>query len=279
MGDSKIKGFGLGLRHEHFDEVIQTKPKAIDWFEILTENYMSPGGHAISCLEQIREHYPIVFHGVSLSIGSHDPLNQDYLTALKQTIDRFQPEWVSDHLCWTGVHGKNLHDLMPMPYTKASLAHVASRVSAVQDFLGQPILLENPSSYLSFSDDCISEWEFLVKVSEITGCYLLLDVNNVYVSSFNHGYSAQDFIDALPKDKVKQIHLAGHLNKGDVIVDTHDHPIIDEVFDLYAYAIGKLGFVPTMIERDDNIPPLAELLEELELVKKTAKQALQAEVA
>lgn len=279
MGDSKIRGFGLGLRHEHFDDIIQLKPTTVDWFEILSENFMNPGGHAIECLEQIREQYPIVFHGVSLSIGSDDPLNKDYLNTLRQSILRFEPEWVSDHLCWTGVHGKNLHDLMPMPYTTDSLNHVASRVSQVQDFLGQAILLENPSSYISFNDDCISEWEFLVKLSDMTGCYLLLDVNNVYVSSFNHGYSANGFIDALPKDKVKQIHLAGHLNKGAVIVDTHDQPIIDEVFDLYAYAIRKLGFVPTMIERDDNIPPLTELLEELERVKKTAKLALQAEVA
>jgi hypothetical protein len=263
---NNIDGFGLGLRHEHFLDVIETKPK-LDWLEVITENFMMPGGNAVNSLKKIRALYPILFHGVSLSIGSSDPLNYSYLNKLKETIKLFEPTWISDHLCWTGIHSKNTHDLLPMPYTEESLKHIVSRLIEVQDFLGHAILIENPSSYVSFEESSMSESVFLKRMAQESGCYLLLDVNNVYVSSINHGFSAFDYIAGLPQDKIKQIHLAGHTNKGDVLIDTHDSPLIEPVLSLYKKTIELKGFVPTMIERDDNIPSLAELMKELDAVK------------
>ncbi len=273
MDKKKIQGFGLGLRHQHFDDIIETKP-SVDWFEIISENFMSSGGYALSALELIRKDYPIVFHSVSLSIGSSDPLNQEYLNKLKETIDRFEPVWVSDHLCWTGVLAKNTHDLLPVPLTSHTLTHVCGRIQQVQDFLGQPILIENPSSYISFRDDNISEWMFLKELCERAGCYLLLDVNNVFVSAYNHGFDAWEYISSLPGNRVKQIHLAGHTQKETVIIDTHDSSIIKGVMDLYQKTIALFGLIPTMIERDENIPPLRVLLQELEEVKKVANKAI-----
>lgn len=266
-------GFGLGLRPQHYQTILDTKPQ-IDWFEVITENFLVAGGKPLFYLEQVRQDYPIVMHGVSMSIGSADPLNLDYLNKLKDAIRRFEPKWISDHLCWTGIHSKNMHDLLPMPYTERALEHVIERVQMVQDYLGHPILLENPSSYVEFKESRIPEWEFLKALTERSGCYLLLDVNNVYVSSYNHGYDPIEYIAALPKDSIKQIHLAGHTHKGDLIIDTHDHPIIEPVFELYAEATKMIGPVATMIERDDNIPPLDELLCELEQVRKIQTQVL-----
>lgn len=268
-----ITGFGLGLRHQHMDAVLDEKP-SLDWFEVISENVMSPGGFFVSGLEKIRKDYPIVFHGVSMSIGSTDPLNQEYLSALKQAILRFEPSWVSDHLCWTGVGSKNTHDLLPVALTEQTLTHISERILMVQEYLGQPLVIENPSSYVSFVDDEISEWDFLVELCNRSGCYLLLDVNNVYVSSFNHGFDAWQYISSLPKERIKQIHLAGHRQKETVIVDTHDESITDDVFALYEKTISHFGMIPTMIERDDNIPPLSDLLDELQVVREVASRAL-----
>jgi uncharacterized protein (UPF0276 family) len=218
-------------------------------------------------------------HGVALSIGSTDPLDRDYLAKLKALAERVHPHWISDHLCWTGVSGKNTHDLLPIPYTEEALAHIAARVSEVQDFLGRRILLENVSSYVSFQDSEWTEWEFIAEIAHRADCLLLLDVNNIYVSAFNHGFDAQAYLAGIPAERVQQIHLAGHSNCGDYIIDTHDADVIDPVWDLYAKAIARLGPVTTMIERDDNIPPLADLVAELEQARQVAQTALRREAA
>lgn len=264
-------GFGLGLRTSHYQTIINDKPD-VDWFEIISENFLVPGGRPWHYLDQIRVDYPIVMHGVSLSIGSTDPLDRDYLNQLKQLIKTIQPPWVSDHLCWTNVGGHNTHDLMPMPYTEEALSHVVNRVKQVQDFLGQRILLENPSSYVAFADSSLSEWEFMAELAKQADCLLLLDINNIYVSSFNHNFDSMMYLNAMPVDRVQQFHLAGHYLAGDFIIDTHDAPIIDPVFDLYAQALKRFGEVSVMIERDDNIPPLDELIEELDKVKQITNQ-------
>lgn len=262
-------GFGLGLRTDHYQDVLNVQPN-IDWFEVISENYMVRGGKPLHFLDKIRADYPMVMHGVSLSIGSTTPFNQDYLRDLKKLADRIQPAWISDHLCWTGVHGQNMHDLLPLPYTIETAKHVAERVRIVQDYLGRRILLENVSSYASYVDSTMSEWEFISLVSEQADCLLLLDVNNIYVSSYNHNFDAKAFIDGVPAHRVQQIHLAGHQNNGDYIIDTHDAPVIDPVWDLYDYAIARLGAVSTMIERDDHIPPLEELVSELQIARDIA---------
>ena len=256
-------GFGLGLRTEHYNTILESKPK-VDWFEALSENYMIPGGKPLDFLDKIRADYPMVMHGVSLSIGSTAEVDKDYLRDLKKLADRIQPAWISDHLCWTGVHGQNMHDLLPLPYTEETAKHVAERVKIVQDYLGRQILLENVSSYASYTDSSMTEWEFISQISEAADCLLLLDVNNIYVSSYNHQFDAKAFIDGVPLKRIQQIHLAGHQNNGDYIIDTHDAPVIDPVWDLYAYAIARFGQVSTMIERDDKIPELEVLVAELD---------------
>ena len=268
-----IQGFGLGLRNDHYTDFIERKPR-LDWLEIISENYMIPGGKPLYYLDRIRADYPMVMHGVSMSIGSLDPLNFDYLRQLKALADRVEPGWISDHLCWTGIDHTNLHDLLPLPYTEEALHHLTGRILRVQEFLGRRILLENVSTYVACNDDEMSEWQFIRELSARADCELLLDVNNVYVSARNHGFDAHEFIDAMPAGRVRQIHLAGHQDHGDCVIDTHDHPIRDEVFELYAYAIERLGPVASMIERDDRIPPLDELLAELDLVRKGAEQVL-----
>ena len=256
-------GFGLGLRPAHYQAILKSKPR-VDWFEALTENYMIPGGRPLATLSKIRERYPVVLHGVSLSIGSTDPLDRAYLAGLKALAHRIQPEWISDHLCWTGVNGRNLHDLMPLPYTEEALGHVARRVREVQDVLGRRILLENVSSYVAYRSSEMSEWEFLAELAGQADCDILLDVNNIYVSAHNHGYDATAFLDAMPRARVRQIHLAGHENCGDLIIDTHDAPVIDPVWALYGEALRRFGPVATMIERDDRIPSLGTLVRELD---------------
>jgi uncharacterized protein len=268
-------GFGLGLRTEHYNTILETKPK-VDWFEALSENYMIPGGKPLNYLDKIRADYPMVLHGVSLSIGSTTPFEREYLSDLKKLADRIQPAWISDHLCWTGVHGQNIHDLLPLPYTEETAKHVAERVKIVQDYLGRQILLENVSSYASYVDSTMTEWEFITEIANAADCLLLLDVNNIYVSSYNHNFDAKAFIDGVPKKRVQQIHLAGHQNNGDYIIDTHDAPVIDPVWDLYEYAIAKLGAVSTMIERDDQIPELGELVQELQIARNIAAKTLKA---
>jgi uncharacterized protein len=267
-------GFGLGLRTEHYNDIIKSTPK-IDWFEALSENYMIPGGKPLDYLDKIRANYPVVMHGVSLSIGSTAVVDYDYLHDLKKLADRIQPAWISDHLCWTGVHGQNMHDLLPLPYTQETVAHVVERIKQVQDFLGRQILIENVSSYASYIDSSMTEWEFITQIAEAADCLLLLDVNNIYVSSFNHNFDAKAFIDGVPAKRIQQIHLAGHNNHGDYIIDTHDAPVIDPVWQLYEYAIARFGAVSTMIERDDKIPELEVLVEELDIARTISADVLQ----
>ncbi len=270
-------GFGLGLRPVHYEDILATVPAGVDWFEIISENYMVPGGKPLHYLERIRSHYPLVMHGVSLSIGSTDPLNVDYLRRLKALAQRVEPAWISDHLCWTGVRGRNLHDLLPLPYTQAAVRHVVARVGRVQDFLGRRILLENVSSYVTFRQSEMSEWEFLREVSERADCLILLDINNIYVNSFNHGYDPLDYLAGVPVARVQQFHLAGHRHLGTHLIDTHDEPVSDPVWTLYAHAVSRFGRISTMIERDDNFPPLAELLAELDAARAAVAEAVQRE--
>ncbi|KTD03775.1 hypothetical protein Lgee_0432 [Legionella geestiana] len=270
-------GFGLGLRPVHYEAILQHAPK-VDWFEAISENYMVPGGKPLYYLDKIRERYPIALHGVSLSIGSTDPLDFAYLEALRKLINRVQPVRVSDHLCWTGVQSQNMHDLLPLPFTEDAIRHIVPRIRRVQDAIGQPLLLENVSSYVTWQESAMTEWEFLRAILEEADCLLLLDVNNVYVSAINHGFNPCDYLNALPRSRVAQIHLAGHSHHDDCLIDTHDQPIVDAVWSLYTEALQRFGFVPTMIERDDNIPPLETLLAELERVRDIAAPFVQTEV-
>jgi hypothetical protein len=271
-------GFGLGLRTTHYDEISMTRP-SLGWLEILTENYLVDGGRPLEWLDRIRADYPMVMHGVSLSIGSIDPLDRDYLHQVKALAERVQPLWISDHLCWTGFAGNNLHDLLPLPYTEEAVRHVVARVATVQEFLGRRILLENVSSYVAYRDSALTEWEFLGEIARRADSLILLDVNNIYVSAHNHGFDPDVYLSGVPAERVQQIHLAGHSNCGDYIIDTHDAPVIDPVWDLYGRAIRRLGPVATMIERDDRIPPLAELLDELDRARGIAERALRKEAA
>ncbi|OYT99677.1 MAG: hypothetical protein CFE40_07655 [Burkholderiales bacterium PBB1] len=256
-------GFGLGLRTPHYPDFLAA-PQRVDWLEILSDNYLVPGGKPLVMLDQIRANYPMVMHGVALSVGAADGPDRDYLDALAALERRVEPLWISDHLCWTGVHGKVLHDLYPLPYTEAALDVVVRNVQIAQEVLQRPLVLENVSSYVSFRASEMTEWEFIRAVCDRTGCRLLLDVNNIYVSSVNHGFDPQAFLEGIPADRVQQIHLAGHTDHGDHIVDTHDHPVADPVWALYASALARVGPVATLIERDDQIPPLAELITELD---------------
>ena len=255
-------GFGLGLRVDHYEAILAGHP-AVDWFEVLTENYLVPGGKPLHYLMRIRERYPLAMHGVSLSIGSTAPLDREYLRQVRALAQRVEPAWISDHLCWTGVAGRNTHDLLPLPYTEEALAHVVERVRRVQDVLGRRILLENVSSYVAFRDSRLSEWQFLSEIATRADCLILLDVNNIYVSAVNHEFDALEYLNAIPADRVQQIHLAGHENHGDYLVDTHDAEVPDPVWQLYAAAVRRFGAVSTMIERDDHIPPLEGLCAEL----------------
>ncbi len=259
-------GFGLGLRPIYYPDILERNP-AVDWFEIISENYMVPGGRPLVILDRIRASYPIVMHGVSMSLASVDQLDFDYLTALKALATRIEPAWISDHLAWTGVDGANLHDLLPIPFTSETLRHVAERIMRVQDFLGRRILVENASTYVSVDGSEMSEHEFLTELAESADCLLLLDVNNVFVSSFNHGFDPVRYIDTLPADRVQQIHLAGHSDYVTHKVDTHDHPVCGDVWELYAHARNRFGDVSSMIERDDQFPPFEELMREVEKMR------------
>ena len=258
--------FGLGLRPEHYEE-IAANPGRVGWFEALSENYMISGGNPLHWLDRIRRDYPVALHGVSLSIGSIDPLDLGYLDGLKALADRVQPMWISDHLCFTGLRGLNMHDLLPLPYTEEALDHVAERVKRVQDRLGRRLVLENVSSYVTYAASELSEWDFIAELARRSDCDILLDVNNVYVSAFNHEFDALAFLRGMPRERVRQFHLAGHTHKGSHIIDTHDHPIVPDVWALYAEAVKLFPGVPTMIERDADIPPYAELLAELDVAR------------
>ncbi len=265
-------GYGLGFRPAHFSHIKEHNPD-VDWFEIITENYMDTGGKPRRMLDELKERYPIVMHGVSLSIGTVDPLNSEYLQKLKALEQDVKPQWISDHLCWTGIAHKNTHDLLPVPYTEEALANIIERIKRVQDFMGRRIVLENPSTYLEFTSSSMSEWEFIARMVEGSGCGLLLDVNNIYVSCYNHRWDPKIYIDAMPLNDVAQIHLAGHCNKGTHIIDTHDDHVLDEVWTLYAYVINKGGAMTTMVEWDDNIPDFPVVMEELNKARHWATQA------
>jgi uncharacterized protein (UPF0276 family) len=246
-------GIGLGLRTVHYAHILEQRP-GVDWFEIISENYLETSGRPLDFLDAIAERYPIVMHGVSLSIGSADPLNLEYLRQLRELRDRVKAHWVSDHLCWTGVAGRNSHDLLPMPYTDEALAHVVGRVKEVQHFLGTPIALENPSTYAELSGASMPEWEFLARLAELADCAILLDVNNVYVSALNHGFDPAVYLDAVPFDRVVQLHVAGHTDHGTHIIDSHIGPVVDPVWELLALAHRRAGGVPILLEWDAEIP-------------------------
>ena len=266
-------GFGLGLRTDHYQYVIEHRPQA-DWFEIISENYMVPGGKPLANLDKICADYPVVMHGVSMLIGSTDPLNQGYLEKLKGLIERVEPLWVPDHLCWTHVDQVNSHDLLLLPYDEATINHLADRISQVQYFLGRPILIENLSSYVCCTQSEMPEWEFVSEIVKCSGCYLLLDINNIFISDHNHHFKPETYIDAIPGERVMQFHLAGHSYNGDMIIDTHDHDVCDPVWALYEYALWRFGAVSTMIERDGNIPTFTELRAELAIAESIAAKTL-----
>jgi uncharacterized protein (UPF0276 family) len=257
----KDLGIGIGLRTVHYGEILGQKP-ALDWFEVLSENYMDTGGRPLWVLDQVAERYPVALHGVSLGIGNTDPLNREHLAKLKTLAARTRAHWVSDHLCWTGILGRNTHDLLPMPYTEEALRHTISRVKQVQEILERPLVLENPSSYVEFADSTLTEWDFLRALSNEADCGLLLDVNNVYVSSFNHGFDPNAYVDAIPADRVVQYHLAGHTHKGTHILDTHSDHALPEVWALYERALRRTGLTATLYEWDEDVPDLGVLLEE-----------------
>ncbi|HXB57775.1 MAG TPA: DUF692 domain-containing protein [Vicinamibacteria bacterium] len=246
-------GIGVGLRTVHFGHILSQHPP-VDWFEVLSENFMKTGGRPLYVLDQVAERYPVALHGVSLSIGSTDPLNREHIQNLKDLAARTRAHWISDHLCWTGVLGRNTHDLLPMPYTEEALRHTVDRVKQVSEMLERPLVLENPSTYVEFAASTLTEWEFLARLAEEADCGLLLDVNNVYVSSFNHGFDPHAYIDSIPADRVVQYHVAGHTNKGTHIVDTHSDHAIAEVWSLYRRAWKRTGPVATLYEWDEDIP-------------------------
>lgn len=255
-------GLGLGLRNVHFEHILAERPE-VDWFEAISENFMDSGGRPRFVIRQVAERYPVVLHGVSLSIGSTDPLNFDYLAKLKTLAAEVKPAWISDHLCWTGVLGVNSHDLLPLPLTEESLTHVAKRVRQVQDFLERPLILENPSTYITFTQSTIPEPEFLRLLAHETGCRLLLDVNNVYVTCYNCGTDPVAYIKSFPCERVVQMHLAGHTNCGTHVIDTHDHPVLPDVWELYRLAWMLTGGAATLLEWDAQIPSFAECHAEL----------------
>jgi uncharacterized protein (UPF0276 family) len=263
-------GDGVGLRDPHFAHLMRTPPDdwGVDWFEIVSENFLGHHGFASAVLDRVAAHRPVVMHGVSLSIGSAEPLDEDYLDAIAALAERVKPAWISDHLCWTGIGGHNTHDLLPMPLTEASLGHVVGRIRRVQDRLGRALILENPSSYLRFRSDQMPEWEYIARMAEAADCGLLLDVNNVWVSAMNHGFGAEAYIEAIPAERVVQVHLAGPTDCGTHFMDTHDKPVRDEVWPLYALAQERTGGVSTLLEWDADIPPWEELLAELAKAKR-----------
>lgn len=263
-----FSGFGLGLRRTHYQEFLDTAVP-VDFVEVVSENFMVDGGRPLHVLESVRKKVPVILHGVSMSLGSAHGLDNAYLARLRQLVDHIEPLWVSDHLCWTRTSAHNSHDLLPLPYTEAALDTVCRNIDLAQETLGRAMLLENPSSYLQFPDDEMREWEFIAEVAKRSGCYLLLDINNVFVSAHNHGFDTAKYLAGLPMERVRQLHLAGHTD-GDIKIDTHDQPVCEPVWELYEKACGMLGGVATMIERDDAIPPLPELLMELDRARRVA---------
>lgn len=267
-------GYGLGLRSVHYDYVLTHRPTQVDWLELITENYLAPGGRPRAVIRKIREHYPVVLHGLSFNVGTDEEPDWDYLRQLRQLSDEIEPAWVSDHLCWTGLDGYTSHDLLPISYNADSLARCASKVNQIQDFLGRTIVLENPSVYIGFRSSTMSEADFINELVARTGCEVLLDINNVYVSAFNLGLDPYAIVDALNAPSIKQFHLAGHTHNGNHIIDTHDHPVCDDVWKLYVHACKRFGPVATLLERDDHIPEFPELIQELQMARQLQEQAL-----
>jgi uncharacterized protein (UPF0276 family) len=263
-------GYGLGLRQPHYEQVLAERP-LVDWFEIVSENFMEAHGAILEFLQDIRKTYRLVMHGVALNIGGTDEINKTYITKLQKLAEAINPVFISDHLCWTGTHGINTHDLLPVPYTKEALKHIVSRIKQVQELIGRPLVLENPSTYIEFAASEMPEWEFLAAMAEQAGCGLLLDVNNIYVSAFNHLYDAKQYIDAIPAGRVAYVHLAGHQNNGTHIIDTHDDHVVEGVWELYRYTIGKMGKLSTMVEWDGKIPAFNVLLAELDKARNIGK--------
>jgi len=259
-------GFGLGLRKEHYNAILDTSPE-VDWFEILTENYLVPGGKPLYFLDQITERYPVVMHGVSMSLGSNDPLDMDYMKQVKELAERTEAKWISDHMCFTGVDSVNAHDLLPLPYTDEAIKHVCNKIEQAQDFLGRQILVENASTYITYKQSAMTEWDFTTAVAEESDSLILLDINNIFVSAYNHGFDPLVYLDGIPKERVQQHHLAGHSQYDGYIIDTHDNDVVDGVWELYAEAIKRYGEVSVMIERDDNIPELPDIMSELQMAR------------
>jgi len=259
--DGALLGCGIGLRRDHYGPVLSERPE-VAWFEVISENFMVPGGRPRHILERVRAHYPVALHGVSLSVGSAEPLNAEHLARLRDLVRWVEPAIVSDHLCWTGLGGHNSHDLLPLPFTAESVRTAASKIRQVQDALGRRILVENVSSYVAFRSSEMTEWQFVSAVAEEADCHLLLDVNNVYVNSRNQGFDPNRYLDGLPAGRVRQFHLAGHEDHGDLLIDTHDAPVCDPVWALFQHAVSRFGPQPALIERDANIPPLPELVAE-----------------
>jgi len=255
-------GVGLGLRPVHYEHVLNSRP-VVPWFEAISENYMGlragAGGRPLEVLLKVRADYPVSLHGVSMNLGSTDPLNRAYLARLKDLIAKVEPARISDHLCWTGVGGRNTHDLLPLPYDEASVDHVAARVRQTQDLLGRRLLIENVSSYVTYAHSTMPEWEFLAEIAKRADCDILLDINNIHVSATNHGFDARDYLAGIPAARVREMHLAGYSSHDGFLIDTHDHPVSDPVWDLYAQAVRRFGPTPTLIEWDENIPPFDRL--------------------
>ncbi|MBV2150094.1 DUF692 domain-containing protein [Sphingobium sp. AS12] len=274
-GEVSFQGFGLGLRIPHFQHFLdETVP--VDFVEIISENFMVAGGRPLYVLDRVRERWPVAMHGVSMSLGSADGLRDDYLLRLKVLADRVRPLWVSDHLSWSRIAHRNSHDLLPLPFTEESLDAVCANIRHAQDVLERPLVIENPSTYLTFARDQMTEWAFLTEMTRRTGCFLLLDVNNIYVSGSNNGFDPLDYLAGVPIERVRQIHLAGHSQGRERLIDTHDQPVCDPVWDLFGRLYPQLGPVATMIERDDNIPPLGELLAELDQARSVVTRSMAA---
>jgi uncharacterized protein (UPF0276 family) len=269
--NAPLLGFGLGLRSPHYDEVMQDKPD-VGWFEIISDNYLNAHKGYWDYLSELRSDYPLVMHGVSLSIGGVGKIDVGYLRKLKELAQVLEPSWISDHLCYSCIQKKYSHDLLPIPYTEEALGYVIPRIHKVQEAVGRPFVFENASSYVEFDGSTLSEPEFLTELVKRTGCGILLDVNNVYVSSHNHGWDAKAYIDAIPADSIAQYHLAGHTHQGKLIIDTHNDYVADPVWDLYHYTLKTKGMRSTMIEWDDNIPPFSVLMEELNRARDIAAQ-------
>ena len=260
-------GFGIGGRPKHFNDLLESSPN-IDWLEVISENFLIEGRKSTHYLEQLCDKYTVIPHGVSLSIGSSDPLDPVYCKKLKSLIDKINPPWFSDHLCWTSDSGHNMHNLLPLPYTTEVTQYIADKIKALQDMMGRPFILENVSSYLEFEGSNMPEWEFINLIAEKSDCGILLDVNNVYVSAQNHSFDPMTFINAMPKERVVQYHIAGHTHKGPYLFDTHGAPICDEVWDLFSKTVPIFGDVPVLIERDEDIPSLDEIVNELDYARK-----------